>query len=635
MAFRCLRRFWKQLFVIAVPLIFLPLPLLIATKPACCAYVIAVMGVFWLSEVVPMAVVSLLPVILLPLLGVQTSKDVCRNYFKDSVMLFVGSLIVAVAVEESNLHKRMALRVLMLVGSKPRWLMLGFMCISGFLSMWMSNTATTAMITPITEAVVLELFKRKRNGGSTVSAITTAAVSPGSVTGHYLKASAAKSARTSYAMSSLSLNPLLLNGDTHSERDLEHAGYDNVALDEKSAGDAEAGVKRPAEPFSIKDLTPDELHIAKGLVLCVAYAANIGGTATLTGTLPNIVFKGQIDVLYGPATGVNFATFLLYSLPGTVLTLFAAFLWMQWVFIAKCTCRRNRNRNTALEDEDNLRNSVALSQTIRDKYAELGPMGFGETSVLCLFIALVASWMFRSPQFVPGWEIFFPKGYVTDATPAILISFLFFIWPSRLWSSKTDQETTGKVQSAPTILTWKSMKRKFPWDVFLLLGGAIALADGTQASGLTEWLKDQMHHFSVLPPWAIVIVISLLIATVTEFASNGAIATIFLPVLAKLAEVSDVNPLYFMIPATIACSFAFMLPVATPPNAIAFGCGYVKVWDMIKAGAMLNIIAIFLLVVNVHTMGVWVFDLLNKPEWLLAAANGDLSRSAYNLTRGH
>ncbi|GAV01550.1 hypothetical protein RvY_12246 [Ramazzottius varieornatus] len=632
-----LRRFWRQFFVIGIPLLFLPLPLLVPTKPACCAYVIAVMGFFWLTEVVPMAVVSLLPVILFPLMGVQPSKDVCRNYFKDSVMLFVGSLIVAVAVEESNLHKRMALRVLLWVGSQPRWLMLGFMSISGFLSMWMSNTATTAMITPIAEAVVLELFERKRGNARNNPDVVTVTSQNLSTTqdsnGVYhgkQTTTVTTTTTTQGTVTALSLNPLLINGERfHATRETDEkhprGAYENYALEEKQT---DGHFAKADEPFSVKDLTQHELRIAKGLVLSVAYAANIGGTATLTGTLPNIVFKGQIDTLYGQATGVNFATFLLYSVPGAIVTLFVAWLWLQWIFVTRCACGRKKVSDDPVSDTE-AEGSQNISHIIRRQYAELGSMSFGEASVLFLFVLLVFSWLFRSPQFIPGWEVWFPKGYVTDATPAILVSFLFFIWPSRLWGFESS------VRNVPAILTWKSMKRKFPWDVFLLLGGAIALADGTQASGLTDWLKEQMFYFAHLPSWAIVVVISLLIATVTEFASNGAIATIFLPVLAKLAEVADVNPLYFMIPATIACSFAFMLPVATPPNAIAFGCGYIKIWDMIKAGFMLNILAILILVVNVHTMGVWVFDVLNKPAWSDTSMNTDLQRLAdFNQTMG-
>ncbi|XP_055349892.1 solute carrier family 13 member 2-like [Paramacrobiotus metropolitanus] len=616
-----LRRFWRQLFVVAVALVFLPLPLIIATKAAHCAYVLALMSVFWLAEVLPMPIVAILPAILLPTLGVQSSKNVCRNYFKDSAMLFMGSLSVAVAVEESHLHQRIALRVLLLVGSHPRWLMLGFMCISGFLSMWISNTAATAMITPIAETVMMELFKRQR-AADQLRAPRIFSRSP-------------SSHNRGGTILCVGIQLPAISPSTNIVMELCKPADNASASVAASGGTVPAKIhQQETGSFSRLDLDAEELRCMRGMILCVAYAANIGGTATLTGTMPNIVLKGQIDALYGPVTGVNFATFLLFSLPGMLLTLIVAFIWLQWIFISTWSCRK-RGKNTApVKSREALRAGMlqersTVRQIIQAKYNDLGTIGFGEASVMLLFLFLVTAWILRDPYFIAGWQAWFPRGYVSDATPAILVSFLLFIWPRKL-SPANDSKGHA---SLPPILTWAAMKRRFPWDVFLLLGGAIALADATQVSGLADWMKDQMHYLtqSIVTSYptqfsqnlgGMVIVIVLLVSTLTEFASNGTIATIFLPILAKLAEVSHVNPLYLMLPATMACSFAFMLPVATPPNAIAFGSGFLRIRDMVVAGFGLSLLAIVILLVNLHTTGVGLFQLLQTPAWLIALPLG-------------
>uniref|UniRef100_A0A667YW86 Solute carrier family 13 member 5 n=1 Tax=Myripristis murdjan TaxID=586833 RepID=A0A667YW86_9TELE len=540
MAFiKSLRGLKNEIILLSTPFLLLPLPLVIGTTEAACAYVIILMAVYWCTEALPLAVTALLPALLFPLFGIMKSKDVCMQYLKDTNMLFVGGLMVAVAVEHWNLHKRIALRVLLFVGVRPALLMLGFMGVTAFLSMWISNTATTAMMVPIVQAVLEQL-----NNYSEVEI------------------------------------PQILS----SEEQVSPADADS-----KQPGQTEVEAARRKE-------AAERMRMCKGMTLCVCYAASIGGTATLTGTGPNLVLKGQMNQLF-PQNGdvINFASWFGFAFPNMILMLTLAWLWLQFVFMGfnLIECREKE---------------IAAYNVIREQHRQLGPMSFGEMSVLGLFILLVVLWFTRDPGFVAGWatDIFNSKAeYVTDATVAVFIAVLLFILPSKAprlcsWRSHT-------------LLTWKVAQKKLPWSIVLLLGGGFALAKGSEESGLSKWMGDQMTPLQTIPPWAIAMILCLLIATFTECTSNVATATLFLPVLASMSI--GMNPLYVMVPCTLSASFAFMLPVATPPNAIVFSYGYLKVADMARTGIVMNIIGILCITMAINSWGKAMFHLDSFPAW--------------------
>uniref|UniRef100_A0A3B4BTT3 Solute carrier family 13 member 5b n=1 Tax=Pygocentrus nattereri TaxID=42514 RepID=A0A3B4BTT3_PYGNA len=501
------------------PLILLPLPLVEAS----CAFVILMMAVYWCTEALPLAVTALLPALLFPLFGIMQSKQVCMQYLKDTNMLFVGGLMVAVAVEHWNLHKRIALRVLLIVGVRPALLMLGFMGVTSFLSMWISNTATTAMMVPIVQAVLEQL-------------------------------------------------------------NIQESEPAQITCSEEESLAPDAQCSKPAK------FKAERRRICKGMTLCVCYAASIGGTATLTGTGPNLVLKGQMNQLF-PQNGdvINFASWFGFAFPNMILMLTLAWLWLQFLFMGKtwgCGAVKTEKE-------------IAAYNVIREEHRQLGPMTYGEFNVLALFCLLVVLWFTRDPGFVAGWatHIFNSDAeYVTDATVAVLIAVLLFILPS-----KPPQFSQSTASPTPPLLTWKVAQKKLPWNIVLLLGGGFALAKGSEDSGLSRWMGNQLTPLHNIPPWAIVIVLCLLIATFTECTSNVATATLFLPVLASMSI--GMNPLYVMVPCTLSASFAFMLPVATPPNAIVFSYGYLKVSDMAKAGMMMNIIGIFCITLAINTWG--------------------------------
>uniref|UniRef100_G3VSG3 Solute carrier family 13 member 5 n=1 Tax=Sarcophilus harrisii TaxID=9305 RepID=G3VSG3_SARHA len=519
----CLKKFGSFLFLFLTPLLLLPLLIQTQFKPAACGYVILLMAVYWCTEVIPLAVTSLLPAVLFPLLKILDSKEVCVQYMKDTTMLFLGGLIVAVAVEHWNVHRRIALRTLLIVGVSPGFLMLGIMGITAFLSMWISNTATTAMMVPIVHAMLGQLKLTGEENASPPPSIE------------------------------------LL------DKVEQEVQGENVVSHAKS-----------------KETTAKDKNTCKALTLCVCYAASIGGTATLTGTGPNVVLSGQMATLFPENNDiVNFASWFGFAFPNMILMLFLSWIWLQCVFLGI-----NLKRNLGIGMERTPQEK-AFYLMLKEEYQKLGPPSYGEINVLISFLFLIVLWLFRDPGFMPGWQsIYWDKenvSFVSDGTVAIFICILMFILPSQKFKfnfrSQTEEEWKVPFYPPP-LLTWKVVQEKLPWGVVLLLGGGFALAKGCEASGLSKWLGSQMEPLKILPPMALVLLLSALIAIFTEYMSNIATATLFLPIFATMAQNIQLNPLFIMLPCTLSCSFAFMLPVATPPNAIVFSYGHLKVSDM-------------------------------------------------------
>ncbi|KAM4699081.1 Na(+)/citrate cotransporter isoform 2-T3 [Discoglossus pictus] len=534
------------------------------------------MAVYWCTEVIPLAVTALLPVLLFPMFGILESKKVCMQYLKDTNMLFVGGLIVAVAVEHWNLHKRIALKVLLIVGVRPALLMLGFMGVTAFLSMWISNTATTAMMVPIVQAVLSQLNATEQD--------PSILESPDGQT-----------------------NPGMELGEKNTMAPLSVQVVGNGHMPEVYADGTEREEKK---------------RINKGMMLCVCYAASIGGTATLTGTGPNLVLKGQFSQLF-PNNGdiLNFASWFGFAFPNMIIMLCIAWFWLQFSFMG-FNFKKTWGCGAARSEKER-----AAYNVIREEHRKLGPVSFAESSVLLLFTLLVILWFTRDPGFVKGWAtVLFNTDsveYVTDATVAVFTAVLLFILPAtkpkfvccKKMNSFDLEEDPKDAFFSPPLLTWKIVHKKMPWSIVLLLGGGFALAKGSDASGLSHWLGQQMTPLHSIPPWAIAVILSLLIAVFTECTSNVATATLFLPILASMSKSIGVNPLYIMIPCTLSTSFAFMLPVATPPNAIVFSYGHLRVSDMVKTGIVMNFIGIICSTLAINSWGRFMFNLNTFPLW--------------------
>ena len=547
-------RFWKSFVIILTPIFLSPILFYIGTQEAKCGFVILLMAIYWVTEALPLPVTALIPVVLLPLLKLMTTDDVCIKYLKESNMMFIGSMMVAIAVEHCELHQRIALKFLLLIGTSPRLLMLGFMLPTMFLSMWISNTATTAMMVPIVNAVMAELNSK---------------------------------------------NNIMGNRDE---------SQDN---------------KEDVQPID-QAQQENRRKIKVMIYLSIAYAANTGGTGTLTGTGPNLVLKGIVGTLFGNSTPLNFASWMGFAVPTMLLNILLCWFWLQILYLGPPWSSKSK-----LHFAD----KKLIKGVLQKKYKELGPLNFHQIAVLTNFIFLILLWFFREPRFMPGWGEFFiseeedscgnktQSQIVDDATSSMLIVIILFILPSRL--SFWPFTSIASSRTSPALLDWRTVHDRFPWGVMILFGGGFVLADASKSSGLSDWVGNQLKVLDILPDYAIALVICVMTGLVTEVTSNVATANILLPVLSELAKSIGTNPLFLMIPATVTCSYAFMLPVATPPNAIVYSASEMKTSEMMIAGAVLNILCIAVNVIAINTYGVYLFGLNQFPEWANSTNNNE------------
>uniref|UniRef100_A0A6I8NGQ6 Solute carrier family 13 member 1 n=1 Tax=Ornithorhynchus anatinus TaxID=9258 RepID=A0A6I8NGQ6_ORNAN len=540
------RRF---ILILLTPLLFLPLPLILKTKEAECAYTLFVMAIFWLTEAVPLSVTALLPALMFPLFGIMSSQKVSSSYFKDFHILLTGVICLATSIEKWNLHKRIALKMVMMVGVNPVWLSLGFMVSTAFLSMWLSNTSTTAMVMPIVEAVLQQIMRVEAEVDTN---------------------------QMSY-----------FNGSTNLGLELEESANESGTNDckEKSmqvtCSDAQQTAskneqEKDPEPGK-KYRTQRDHQMCKLMCLCITYSSTIGGLTTITGTSTNLIFAEHFNGRYPDCQCINFGSWFLLSFPAAILILILSWIWLQWLFMDF-------------------------------KYQEI--------VTLVLFFAMALLWFTRDPGFIPGWSLLFKeyKGYATDSTVALIVGILFFLIPAKRLTKTT---ATGEIVAFDysPLITWKEFQTFMPWDIVILVGGGFALADGFEESGLSKWIGDKLTPLGSLPTWLIILISCLLVTSVTEVASNPATITILMPILAPLAEAIHVNPLYILIPSTLCTSFAFLLPVSNPPNAIVYSYGHVKVNDMVKAGLGVNLIGVVVVMLGITTWAVPMFDLHNFPSW--------------------
>jgi len=458
------------------------------------------MATWWVTEAIPLAVTALLPLILFPMLGILDGKDTSTAYINHIIFIFVGGFIMALAMEKWNLHKRIALKILMFIGVSPGRILLGFMLATLFLSMWISNTATTMMMIPIVMSIISSL-------------------------------------------------------------------EDN--LERKAVS-----------------------HYSTGLFLAIAYTASIGGMSTLVGTPTNLVCPRILTLLYPGAPDISFAKWFFFALPVTLLMFII--IWLVIFFIY-----RPREKWVGID-----------SRHFREQYQKLGKTSYEEKVIFTLFIILALLWIFRaSIKFdsftIPGWsEIFGTPDFINDGTVAMLISVILFIIPAK---SKNDKR----------LMDWKTAHR-LPWNIVLLFGGGFALAQGFQTSGLALWFGEQLSWTKNIHPYLILAAIVTMMSFLTELTSNVASTQMLLPVFASLAVGSGNNPILFMIPATLASSLAFMLPTATPPNAIVFGTNRIQIITMVKTGFVLNISGIITAVFISWLFGEKMFDIILNvmPEWV-------------------
>ncbi|NXL79536.1 S13A4 protein, partial [Leptocoma aspasia] len=610
------------LLVVLIPLLLLPLPLTYPSSEASCAYVLVVTAVYWVSEAVPLGAAALVPAFLYPLFGVMKSSEVAAEYFKNTTLLLMGVICVAASVEKWNLHKRIALRMVMMAGAKPGMLLLCFMCCTTVLSMWLSNTSTTAMVMPIVEAVLQELV----NAEEECEVITTA----GSTT-----AEENKPIGLGEKHGQPSLELIFINEDatTTDFSSLMHSksmnGVHMIANPIGTMNSTSNGQHLPQAQILVLPPEPSDLGLSskyryqtrhdhmvcKCLSLSISYAATIGGLSTIIGTSTSLIFLEHFNNQYPKAEVVNFGTWFLFSFPISLIMLVLTWFWLHWLFLGcnfKETCSVSKKKKTKREEMSERR--------IQEEYKKLGNVSYPEMVTGFFFILMTLLWFTREPGFVPGWSSFFEKkGYRTDATVSVFLGFLLFLIPAKKpcfgKRRKGDGEKSTDINTLEPIITWKDFQKTMPWEIVVLVGGGYALAAGCKASGLSTWIGRQMLSLSSLPSWAVTLLACILVSMVTEFVSNPATITIFLPILCSMSETLLINPLYTLIPVTMCISFAVMLPVGNPPNAIVFSYGHCQIKDMVKAGLGVNLIGLAVVMVAINTWGIRLFQLNTFPEW--------------------
>jgi len=479
--------------------------------------------------------------------------------------------------------------------------MLGFMLPSWFLSMWISNTATTAMMLPMVEAVLGELEGGEKNVDPEKQVVAVDADGNETV---------ALKKRDSPPPDYEDINK---NGGTATVVVVPEEGPNGTVVNK--------------EITVIEEMTPEQEKEAKyfnnlavGMTLSVAYAANVGGTGTLTGTTPNLIMKGFVDEIWLEkgqgciSSPINFASWMVLGAPLSLVITILIWLWMWAIYIG---CERPRKRGARISPEEEkarqykLQKEARVKAVIEKQAATIKPWSFAEVVVLILFIAMIFLFFFRDPSFMTGWSSGFPNGktFVGDAVPALFIACIMFVIPSSV--PKKCMFTNNKPPDM--ILDWETFERKMPWGTLLLVGGGFALAEATTRSGLSEWLGDKLIVFGTLPGWAMVLIICFLVTLLTNVTSNSATCTLLMPIMASMAEGIGKSPLYLMLPVAISTSLAFMLPVATPPNAIAFSYGRLRVVDMCKAGAFINVFGVILLTIATHTWAEAYFKFDDVP----------------------
>ena len=491
---------------IFVSVLIIPRPVDMTPEARIVLAVTVLMAFLWITEALPIPATALLPLVIFPLLQVAPAQEIARQYGDRNIFLFMGGFFLAASIEKWHLHRRIALKAVLILGSSPRRIVLGMMAATAFLSMWISNTATTLMMLPIAVAIA------------------------------------------------------------------RHAQLLGSDSDEEASAHESFG---------------------KALLFGIGYGASIGGIGTLIGTPPNIIFVSQFQRLFPDGPEISFFRWFLVGFP-----LVLVFLPVAWIYL------------TRFAHPIRFHSLPGGKEIVRKQLKELGPMSRGEKSVLIVFILTALGWMLRRDIIIgaltiPGWSnLLSVQDLVHDSTVAIFASLLLFCIPVFL-------------KEGVFLLDWQSAV-KIPWGILLLFGGGLARANQFQATGLARWIGENLDFLKTVPLIIAVVAVVFTIDFLTEVTSNTAVTSIFMPILAAMAVGMGTHPLLLMVAGTIAASLAFMLPVATPPNAVIFSSGILTLPQMAKTGFGMNILGMIVTTAVVYALAIPIFriTLTRLPEWI-------------------
>jgi sodium-dependent dicarboxylate transporter 2/3/5 len=447
------------------------------------------MAAWWITEAIHIYFTALIPITFFPFLGVISMKELAPAYMPEIIFFFVGGFLLAFALEKWNLHRKIALKLLLLFGHTPKRILLGFMFTSYFLSMWILNTAVVMMLLPAALAVLTQISKSSKKESAILK------------------------------------TPILLG---------------------------------------------------------MAYAASIGGTATLIGTAPNLYFMDFFNSHYSDLEPVTFASWFLVGFPASLTFFIAAYYFLVWKYF---------------KNQIDLKMDV---EYIKQEYQRLGKMTYEQILVAMVFSIAVLLWFTAKDVSIgglnlKGWTHIFPNpGFIKESTIAMLAAFVLFILPSK--------NDTGH------LLDWNAAK-KIPLGMIFLFGGGFAIAKVIGKTGLSNWLGESLEFVSAYPPFLVVIALALFMTFFTELTSNTASTVLMLPILFALASNVDAHPMLIMMPVIMSASFAFMLPVATPPNTIVYATEQIEGKEMARTGLVLNLIGVGISAFFVLIWANWVYQL--------------------------
>lgn len=454
---------------IAIGLLFWLLNPFSLNPRASIAVSIALLMIFWwISEALPMPVVALVPLVLQPLTGISSMEEVTGSYSNSVIFLFMGGFMIGLAIEKWNLHKRIALKIVSITGASGDRIILGFILATGFLSMWLSNTATTMMMYPIALSVISVIKEHEKPG----------------------------------------------------------RGLTNFAV---------------------------------VMMLVIAYASNFGGMATIIGTPPNVAFVAYIEKKYGVT--IEFFKWIIVCTPLSLALLITLYLVLtKWLY------------------PNHIKSSHDAEMFIQSEFRSLGKMSPAEKRVLFVFIGTALLWITK--DVINSLKIF----RLDDSMIAIAGAITLFSIPS-------GEDNNGR---STMLLEWADTK-KMAWGILLLFGGGIALASSLEKAGVIAMIGQGLAGFSHINTFLLILLIATISIFISELMSNVAQVIVFAPVMAALADALHLNPVLLGLPMTLAASAASMLPMGTPPNAIVFGSGYLRLKDMLKAGFVMNVVSILVI----------------------------------------
>ena len=432
---------------------------------------------WWVTEALPMPIVALMPLILFPILSINDIKSVAPNYMDSVIFLFMGGFMLGLAIEKWSLHRRIALGIVKITGTSGNRIILGFILATGFISMWISNTATTMMMFPIALSVIHVI---KEGGGSG-----------------------------------------------------NHRNF-NLAL-----------------------------------MLSIAYASNFGGISTIIGTPPNVAFVGYFEKTY--KTNIEFLDWMLLCTPISLLLMFTLYIILTRVLFP-----------------NHIRSNDLAKNFIYEEYNSLGPLSIAEKRVMIIFSATAMLWIFK--DLLNSFQNLIK---LDDTIIALLGAVALFIFPSGNIKHPDNLNETEDHEFGGGLLEWADTKR-MAWGILLLFGGGLALAGALEREGLIKNLGDWLSQYAG-GGFTLLLMVTIISLFISEVMSNIAQVIVFSPVVCSLADAVGMNPLVLGLAMTLAASCASMMPMGTPPNAIAFASGHIKIKEMMKAGFVINIVAIILI----------------------------------------